>query len=81
MPQADEVEEASRHNRRFEVLCEVYKLRDFELVLSATVSGYAGEWRVRTLEAVAREKVKTGFDGFFPEPPVQWDCGELTVAL
>jgi len=57
MSQADRAEEDSRHYRRFEVLREVYKVWDFELVLITTVSGYVGEQRVRVLgEAVAGER-------------------------
>jgi len=57
MSRADTAEETSRHRRLFEVLREVHKVWDFGLVLSATVSGYVGEQRVRVLgEAVAGER-------------------------
>lgn len=53
-------EEASRPHRRFEVPREVCKLRDFGLVLCATLSGYVGEYLLRALEAVAEEKERAG---------------------
>jgi len=67
-------EEASQHRLRFKVLRELYKVRDFRLVLSATVSGCVAEYSTRMLEeAVAEEKAKNGFDDHFPEPVVRCD--------
>ena len=74
MSEVEKAGQAARHHRRFELLREVNKVRDFQLVLSATVSGCAGEHRMRVLEeAVAEEKAKNGFDQFFPEPPVWYN--------
>jgi len=75
LPQAVRAEEASWHRRRFEVLREVRKVRDFQLLLSATVRGCVGEYPVRMLEeAVAEEKTKKGFDSFFFEPLVWYNA-------
>jgi len=75
LPQAVRTEEASRNHRRFEVLREMHKVRDFQLVLSATVPGCMGEYLMRMLEeAVAEEKAKKGFDDFFPEPLVLYNA-------
>ena len=69
--EADRVEEASLHRRRFEVLREVRKAREFQLVLCAEVWDPVGEYSVRMLrEAVADEKAKNGFEDFRSEPPV-----------
>ena len=65
--------EALRHHRRFEVFREVCKVRDFRLVLNATVWDPVGEYSVRMLkEAVAEEKAKGGFDDFLSEPSVTY---------
>ena len=46
-------------------------MRDFQLVLDASVWGPAGEYSVKMLkEAVAEEKAKKGFDDFLSEPLV-----------
>jgi len=71
-PAGSEVE-ALRHRRRFEVLREAHKTRDFRLVLDAKVWDPAGEYSVRMLkEAVAEEKAKGGFDDFLSEPSVTY---------
>ena len=71
--QDDREAEALRHHRRFEVLREVYKVRDFRLVLNATVWDPVGEYSVRMLkEAVAEEKAKGGFDDLLSEPSVTY---------
>jgi len=74
MSQADIAEEASRNRRLFRVLREVHKVRGFQVVLRASVWGYAGEHHVRALEqAVAQEKARKGFDDSFSEPLVLYD--------
>jgi hypothetical protein len=74
LTQAARAEAASRHRERFEVLREVRKMRDFQLVLHMRVWGRVGEYLVRTLEeAVAEEKAKKGFDKSFPEPSVMYN--------
>ena len=71
--QAIRTVEGFRHHRRFEVLREVHKVRDFRLVLNAKVWDPAGEYSVRMLkEAVAEEKSKGGFDDFSSEPLVTY---------
>ena len=66
-------EEASRHHRRFEVLREARKVRNFRLVLCVSVSGHGGESHIRTLEeAIAEEKARNGFDNYFSEPSVMY---------
>jgi len=66
--------EASQHCLPFKVLRELYKVRDFRLMLSATVSGCVAEYATRMLEeAVAEEKTKNGFDDHFPEPVVLYN--------
>ena len=65
--------EVSLHHKRFEVLRNARGIRDFQLVLCASVWGYMGERLVRTLEeAVAEEKAKNGFDGFSSDPSVTY---------
>ena len=77
--QAEEAEQASQHHRRFELLREVHKVRNFRLVLSASVSGDVGGYLVRVLEeAVAEEKAKGGFDSFFSEPLVLYNPQDRT---
>jgi len=69
--QAERMEEASRHHKRFELLREAHKVRDFQLVLCANVWGPIGKYSVRMLrQAVADEKAKKGFDGFSSDPSV-----------
>ena len=66
-----EVEEASQHRKRFQLLREIRKGRNFRLVLHANVQETVGEYVVGMLkEAVAVEKASGGFDAFFPEPLV-----------
>jgi len=61
--------EALRHRRRFKVFREVRGVRDFRLVLDASVWGPAGEHSLQMLkEAIAKERAKNGFNDFFPEP-------------
>jgi len=74
LSEAARAKEASQHHLRFEALRELYKVRDFRLVLSAAVSGCVAEYATRMLEeAVAEEKAKNGFDDHFPEPVVLYD--------
>ena len=59
------------HSRRFEMLREMRKTRDFRLVLCVDVWGGVGEHAVKAVkQAVAAEKAERGFDGSFPEPLV-----------
>lgn len=70
---ANRTKEASRHHKRFEVLREARKVREFQVVLRANVSGHTGKDRVRMLEeAIAEEKAKNGFGENFPEPLVSY---------
>lgn len=72
-PVAGTTEGASLHDQ-FELFREVHKVRGFRLVLSARVSGDAGEEPVRILEkAVAEEKAIKRFDDFTSEPVVWYD--------
>ena len=69
LSQVESEAEAVRHHRRFEVLREAHKVRDFQLVLCAGVWGPVVDYSVRMLkEAVAEEKAKNGFGDFLPEP-------------
>lgn len=62
--EADRAGEALRHHRRFEVLREVRKARDFQLVLFTSRRSPVVEYSVRMLkEAVADEKAHWGFEG------------------
>ena len=69
-----EAEEASKHRKRFELLREILKARDFRLVLhpDADVRGVVEGYVVQMLnEAVAAERVTgAGFDFVFTEPLV-----------
>ena len=72
--QAERTEEAALHHRRFEVLREVHKVRNFQLTLCAYVWDPVGEYSVRMLkEAIAEEKAQWGFDDFLSEPLVVYD--------
>jgi hypothetical protein len=69
--QDEEVEEASQHRKRFELLREMHKVRGFRLVLYAYVWESDAEYVVQLLrEAVAAEKARGGFNDLFPEPSV-----------
>ena len=69
----EKAEEASRHGRQFEVLRRVRNVRDFRLVLSASVWDPVGEYAIQTLKAaIAREKAGRGFDEIFSEPLVNY---------
>jgi hypothetical protein len=71
LSQDEEVEEASQHCKRFELLREMHKVRDFRLVLCAYVYESDAEYVVQLLrKAVAAEKARGGFNDFFPEPSV-----------
>ena len=66
--------EATRHHLRFEVLRELHKVRDFRLVLSATVLGCRGEYSAQSLEeAITEEKAKGGFSEYLYEPLVVYN--------
>ena len=63
LSQAERKGEASMHHRRFEVLRKVREVRDFRLILCASVWGFVGESPVQVLEeAIAEEKANGGFD-------------------
>ena len=69
--QVDSAEDALRHRRRFGVLREAHKTRDFQLVLNAAVWDPVVEYSVQMLEqAVTEEKAKGGFGDFLSEPLV-----------
>ena len=73
MSEVDRTEEASWHHRRFEVLREVRKARDFDLVLCAGVWESMREYAVGALkQAVAEERAKKGFEDFRSEPSVTY---------
>ena len=77
VPQTRRVEEASRHNKRFEIFREVHKTWGFQLVLCADVWDRVGRYSMRMLrEAVAAEMVKGGFDDIFSEPLVVYSPRE-----
>ena len=68
---SQEAEEASQHRKRFQLLREIRKARNFRLVLHANVQETVGEYVVRMLEeAVAAEKASRGFNTLFPKPSV-----------
>ena len=74
LSQAVRVDEATRHHLRFEALRELHKVRNFRLILVASVLGYQGEYSVQSLEeAVAEEKAKGGLDKYFYEPLVEYN--------
>ena len=76
-PQTQGAEEASRHNKRFEMFREVHKTRGFQLVLCADVWDRIGRYSMRMLrEAVAAEMAKGGFDDVFSEPLVVYSPRE-----
>ena len=53
------------------MLCELYRVRDFQLLLCADVWDRVGEYSVQVLkEAVAVGGVKGMFDGFSSKPVV-----------
>ena len=57
--------------KQFELLREVHKVRDFQLVLYVDVQERHGKHVVQMLnEAVAAEKARGGFDHLFTEPLV-----------
>ena len=74
LSQFERAEEASAHHKRFELLRELHKIRDFQVELRVSVWGPVGEYSVRTLEeAVAAEKERKGFDGFSSPPSVTYN--------
>jgi len=71
LSQDEKAVEASWHYKRFELLREVHKVRNFQLVLYANVREPVGEYAERMMkEAVVAEKARGGFNIFFPEPLV-----------
>ena len=73
MANTEREHEASLYCRRFEVLREMRKVRDFRLVLCADVWDAVGYHAVQTLKrAVAAEEAKRGFDCLFPKPTVTY---------
>ena len=67
----EEAEEAEGHRKRFKVLRQIYKVRNFGFVLHAATRDVFGEPVTRMVkEAVAAERARGGFDVLFPEPPV-----------
>ena len=73
LSQDERAAEAFRHRRRFGLLREVHKVRDFQLVLDVSVWGTVGEYSVQRLkEVLAEEKARGGFDEFLSEPLVTY---------
>jgi hypothetical protein len=71
MSETERAEEASRHNRQFDVFRGAQKVRDFRLVLCADVWERLGEYAVQVLKQVVEvEKAKGVFDNFSSEPVV-----------
>ena len=71
MSKAEREWRALRHHKRFEVLHEVQKVRDFRLVLCADFCDSVVEHSVRVLkEAVTTATAKRVFDDFSSEPVV-----------
>lgn len=67
----DVKEEKLLHQKQFELLREVRKVRDFQLVLYADVLECNAGWVVPMLmEAVTAENARGGFNDLFPEPLV-----------
>lgn len=66
----EEVEEVTKHRRRFNLLREMHKVRDFESVLVAFVWESQRECVRLLKEAVEAEKARGGFGDHFPEPLV-----------
>lgn len=74
MSQSARGEEASRYRKRFELLREVHKLRDFQLVLCANVWGPVGDYTLQMLrEAVAAERENGRLYGSFSGPLVTYN--------
>ena len=70
---ADRAEEASQHQRLFEVFREVLAVQAFSLELWMDVWDSLGEYSVGVLkEAVAAEKARKGFKDFLSEPSVAY---------
>jgi hypothetical protein len=70
MTPAEEEKEASWHHRRFEVLREMYAVRQFRLVLCIEVWDRVGEYAMGALKrAVAAEKVANRLD-YLPSEPM-----------
>ena len=71
MSQADRATGTRHRLPEFEVLREIHKVRDFQLVLCADAPAGIGECMVWELEeGVATERDEREFDKFFPEPLV-----------
>ena len=80
VPQVEKAREDSQHRALFEMFREIYKVREFRLVLCADVRYRVGEYTVQMLrEAIAAEKAERGFDVFFPEPLVIYNPRESQV--
>ena len=71
LSQTDGIEIDDKHHMVFEALCEMYKVRNFRLVLRANCVGHLREGEVRELERiVAMEQAKGGLDNLSPQPVV-----------
>ena len=69
--EAEKLEGALWHHKRFELFREMHKVQNFQLVLRAHELGDTEEYVVQILkEVVAAEKARGGFDDQFPEPLV-----------
>jgi len=82
LSKAERENEAWWYRRRFEILREVHKVRDFQLELCANVWGHFGEEPVRMLEeAIAEERGKGGFDEFPCKPSVVYIPQQFYMGL
>ena len=72
--QAEKLEGALWHHKRFELFCEMHKVQKFQLVLRTYEVGDIEEHTVQMLRVVvAAEKARGGFDDHFPEPLVTFN--------
>lgn len=62
---------ARKHRKRFKVLAEIYRVREFQLVLCADVLDRVAEYAMQVLEHVVKgEKVNGGLSYLLSEPLV-----------
>ena len=74
MSQAEREEEALNHHNQFELLREMHKVQNFQLVLRANVWDSVGEYALQVLrEAAAAERTNRWSDGSLFEPPVTYN--------
>ena len=79
---ARKAEEASCHNRRFELFRKLHKARGFDLMLCADVWDRVGGCAIRALKrAVAPETVRGGVSDAFSKPSVVYSLWRSCHAL